>query len=178
MPTNLKYFICRTNGLLSPLMYSNPPLQSKGPNNYYIRTKGLVDHHEFLSDGELSNVNTYDGESLGVLDDGCVQSTKLFQYTIKTEPPEQEFENKTNIHSIIGLGNDELNASKAYSTAKPRIRKGSLRATHHETLQRIDPSFEHFNHYQQHWFSAGLEVRYTNKNLQLFKNIRYLFFNY
>lgn len=41
---------------------------------------------------------------------------------------------------------------------KPRVRRSNLRGTYHETLQRIDPSSEHHNHYQQHWFSGGLEV--------------------
>lgn len=144
----------RTNGLLSPLMYSNPPLQSKSSSNY-LRSKSLVDHHEFLSDSDLSNVHSYSSEALSILDDAC--NNKLFHYSVKNEPQEQEFENKTNLHSIIGLGNEDFNSHKLNSSVKPRVRRNSLRSTHHESLQRIDPSYEHFNHYQQHWFSAGLE---------------------
>lgn len=41
---------------------------------------------------------------------------------------------------------------------KPRVRSHFVGATHHETLQRIGLQDE-CNYYQQHWFSAGLEVQ-------------------
>lgn len=43
---------------------------------------------------------------------------------------------------------------------RPRIRNHFMGATHHETLQRIEMQ-DDCNFYQQHWFSAGLEVKTT-----------------
>lgn len=57
----------------------------------------------------------------------------------------------------LGLDNDKSRLQKI-ALVKPHVRKNSLRATHHEVRQRIATDFDACNHYQQHWFSAGLEV--------------------
>lgn len=58
---------------------------------------------------------------------------------------------------VLGLGEDSK-LSKMPTVNKPRIRCHFVGATHHETLQRIGVQ-EECNYYQQHWFSAGLEVK-------------------
>lgn len=39
-----------------------------------------------------------------------------------------------------------------------KAKKEIIKATHHETLQRIECETDEFNYYQQHWFSSSLEV--------------------
>lgn len=63
-------------------------------------------------------------------------------------------------NQILGLS--ELNAKtdvqKDPTVIKPRFKRGNIRETYHEVLQRIDSETDVYNHYQQHWFSASLEV--------------------
>ncbi|KAK9710976.1 putative DNA-binding domain [Popillia japonica] len=115
--------------------------------NSYCTTNSL-EPHDILSESETSNLNSaFDTESLGLEDN------KYFQ--IKDEP-QDDFEHKDSICSIIGLGH-ESSSNKHLILAKQRFKRSSLRSTHHETLQRIDSSSDLFNHYQRHWFSTGLE---------------------
>lgn len=66
------------------------------------------------------------------------------------------------VYFVLGLSN-KVEVHKL----KPRVRRSNLRGTYHETLQRIDPSSEHHNHYQQHWFSGGLEVGHLEEVLEV-----------
>ncbi|XP_064211884.1 INO80 complex subunit D-B isoform X1 [Tribolium castaneum] len=72
---------------------------------------------------------------------------------VKIEFDEEEIEAKVISPSIIGLSDDKTHKSPP---VKPRLKSGS-RATHHETLQRIDDIRDFYNHYQHHWFSPSLE---------------------
>ncbi|XP_050305697.1 uncharacterized protein LOC126742888 isoform X2 [Anthonomus grandis grandis] len=70
---------------------------------------------------------------------------------------QQGFEEKIAINSIIGF-------NEYPSTQKPSVKfeidekpKRKTKATHHETLQRIEGETDEFNHYQQSWFSSSLE---------------------
>lgn len=62
---------------------------------------------------------------------------------------------------FVGLSEENVKLHKSPAVVKPRIKRGSIRATHHETLQRIDKEQDVYNHYQHHWFSASLEVSYS-----------------
>ncbi|RZC39727.1 INO80 complex subunit D-B-like, partial [Asbolus verrucosus] len=76
---------------------------------------------------------------------------------VKIEFDDQDIESKITGHSIIGLSEENVKTHKSPSTVKPRLKWGSIRATHHETLQRIDDIEDFYNHYQHYWFSASLE---------------------
>lgn len=63
-------------------------------------------------------------------------------------------------NQILGLSelNAKIDAQKDPTIVKPRFKRGNIRETYHEVLQRIDSETDVYNHYQQHWFSASLEV--------------------
>lgn len=65
-------------------------------------------------------------------------------------------------YQLLGLSElgAKIDARKDPTIVKPRYKRGNIRETHHEVLQRIDSETDVYNHYQQHWFSASLEVRY------------------
>ncbi|KAK9880434.1 hypothetical protein WA026_011681 [Henosepilachna vigintioctopunctata] len=72
---------------------------------------------------------------------------------VKEEIGDEDIEENITAHSIIGLGNEKHFMS-------PWTRKKIDRATHHETLQRIENDIDVedvYNHYQQNWFSSSLE---------------------
>lgn len=57
---------------------------------------------------------------------------------------------------FLGISTDDKLLIKA--AKKPRTKKVNKFGPHHETLQRIECINEdQYNHYQKHWFSAGLE---------------------
>lgn len=58
---------------------------------------------------------------------------------------------------VLGISDNKTRIKKI-ALVKPQLKKSNVRGTHHETLQRIADVQDICNHYQQHWFSAGLEV--------------------
>lgn len=95
------FFLCRTNGLISPLIY-NKTSHRKIFSNVY-KTKSLLEHQELFSDNELNSIHTYDGESLGLLDNGYLHNNKFYHInSSRSSSQEQNYDNKINSHSIIG----------------------------------------------------------------------------
>ncbi|CAH1127456.1 unnamed protein product [Ceutorhynchus assimilis] len=66
-----------------------------------------------------------------------------------------DFEDKIAIHSIIGLQDSNTHKTPLVEEQKPK--KENIKATHHETLERIECEIDAPNYYQQHWFSPSLE---------------------
>ena len=160
----------RINGFVTSV-YNGAP-SSAILDNYFpgpLSSGHNLDDHD--DDGHVDS--SFDKEPIE-LDD-----VKYFQ--VKDEL-QAEFEHKTNINSIIGalnlfpadarcvfwrlrcdfsrrcLGLSRESSSSRNLPQQVKPKKASVRRTHHETLQRIEPSYDLFNHYQQHWFSVGLEV--------------------
>nr|CAH7737230.1 unnamed protein product [Callosobruchus chinensis] len=77
---------------------------------------------------------------------------------IKVEPDDLGYKNHVTAHSIIGLGdiNGKSKLSTTTTVEKQKIKKEDV-ATQHELLQWINFENDIYNHYQRHWFSAGLE---------------------
>nr|XP_023029589.1 INO80 complex subunit D [Leptinotarsa decemlineata] len=74
---------------------------------------------------------------------------------VKIEPESLDFENNVTAHSIIDIG--EVNVEMESPPVNSKMRAKNGKATHHEVLQRIKTDTDVHNHYQQHWFSASLE---------------------
>lgn len=83
------YLFNRVNGFITTL---NSYGKNTGSSSYC--TTNSLEHHDILSENETSNLNaTFDTESLGL------ENSKYFR--VKDEP-QDEFENKNSICSIIG----------------------------------------------------------------------------
>ncbi|KAJ8924407.1 hypothetical protein NQ315_007203 [Exocentrus adspersus] len=127
----------------------------------------LLYHTNYSSKNKIGNRHVYNNEvregriySKGSLYlTNSVHNNSKFATQIKLEPEDVSFEENIGTHSIIGLSelNPKPDVHIDQSIVKPRFKRGSIRETHHEVLQRIDSEIDVCNHYQQHWFSASLE---------------------
>ncbi|KAF7265543.1 zf-C3Hc3H domain-containing lethal (3) L1231 isoform X2 [Rhynchophorus ferrugineus] len=72
-----------------------------------------------------------------------------------TNHAEQNYDDKTLVHSIIDVSKAEVH--KLPSVVEDKNKKENVRRTHHEALQRIEHETDEYNYYQQHWFSIRLE---------------------
>ncbi|KAJ8978968.1 hypothetical protein NQ317_001440 [Molorchus minor] len=126
----------------------------------------LFSHTNYKSKIKVANRDVYNNEKPDrIFAKGPLFLSNSVLYTnavdskVKIEPVDLDFDDKYTAHSIIGLS--ELNADgdtpQFPATVKPRFKRESIRATHHEALQRIETETNVCNHYQQYWFSASLE---------------------
>ncbi|XP_044264033.1 INO80 complex subunit D-like [Tribolium madens] len=126
----------RCNGLV-------PPSRTLGQINYNkVKSLGTKDTTPYNNDKKLEP--TF--RNMGFPHPG-------YETKVKIEFDEEEIDAKVISPSIIGLSDEKTHK---LPPVKPRLKTGS-RATHHETLQRIDDIRDFYNHYQHHWFSPSLE---------------------
>ncbi|KAJ8928209.1 hypothetical protein NQ314_019272 [Rhamnusium bicolor] len=125
-------------------------------------------HTNYNSKNKVGNRDIYNNEKLEdriyakgpvFLSNSMLHSSNNHETKVKLEPQTLDFEDRITSRSIIGLSelNAEADAHTSPAIVKPSFKKGSIRATHHELLQRIDSETDVYNHYQHHWFSASLE---------------------
>jgi INO80 complex subunit D len=142
----------RCNGLVPPS--SIVKTRTLGQINYskVVKSLGTKDTYNNV-DKNLEP--TFIKNSMG-FSNSPVHCNNDLDTKVKLEFDEQDGESKIS-PSIIGLSEENVKTHKSPSTVKPRLKWGSIRATHHETLQRIDNIDDFYNHYQHYWFSASLE---------------------
>ncbi|KAL3285932.1 hypothetical protein HHI36_000450 [Cryptolaemus montrouzieri] len=117
---------------------------------------GYLDSKKQTTKSQLSNKINHFGEvkhvKTAVFDKDFKPHLDI-KTEVKQETVDEDVEDNITAHSIIGLRNEKAQVS-------PWSRKKIDRATHHETLQRIDIEVDLVdvcNHYQKNWFSASLE---------------------
>ncbi|XP_018572151.1 INO80 complex subunit D isoform X2 [Anoplophora glabripennis] len=127
----------------------------------------LLCHTNYTSKNKIGNRDVYNnkndedrtyGKGPVYLSNSVYNSSK-FATHVKLETDDLDIADKIGSHSIIGLSElgAKIDAQKDPTIVKPRYKRGNIRETHHEVLQRIDSETDVYNHYQQHWFSASLE---------------------
>ncbi|KAJ8962596.1 hypothetical protein NQ318_000989 [Aromia moschata] len=144
----------RCNGLKT-----SPSIDQVFNNKSFCHTnynKNRVDNRDSYNNGKHGDRGYARGPMF--LSNSVLYSNSL-DTKVKLEPVGLDTENKITAHSIIGISdlNVDTETHKSPAIVKPRFKRESIRATHHEALQRIERETDVQNHYQQHWFSASLE---------------------
>ncbi|XP_063919264.1 INO80 complex subunit D-like isoform X2 [Zophobas morio] len=142
----------RCNGLVPPS--SIVKSRTVGQTNYSKTVKSLGTKDTY-NNADRKLEPTFIKNSIGYTNSPIHCNSDL-DSKVKIEFDEEDIETKIISPSIIGLSEENVKTHKS-PAVRPRLKWGTIRATHHETLQRIDNIDDFYNHYQHYWFSASLE---------------------